>query len=376
MWTLDLIRELADETGDVLGSIYFPTHRSGPDTQQDPIRLKNAIKALEAERERKELDAEKVEALLAHPRRLIEDEEFWRHQSLGLALFCRPSGMRIMKLPFAPAEFSRLGERFHIAPLVRAAGDLPVFHMLALNRDGSALYDVAGEDVVERTLDPRLESLAAARGMSDYDADAGFHSDSRGSRRGEGGEATPRYHALGTGTDEQEEVELERYLASIAHAVGEALAGSQAPLVLAGGDRLCGHIRGMLKGPRLCEGFVARNVNGVEPETLASAAREIVLAETGSPRDEAMERLEARLGSGEETALKDPDKLKQAASEGRVDVAFLDLQEKPEGTPADRDRARLIDDIAVETIRHGGTVYAMPAAAAEKLAPAAALLRY
>ncbi len=119
-----------------------------------------------------------------------------------------------MKLPFAPAEFSRLGGRFHIAPLVRAAGGLPVFHMLALNREGSALYDVAGDDVVERTLDPRLDSLAAARGMSDYDADSGFHADRQGSRRGEGGEATPRYHALGTGTDEQEEVELERYLAS------------------------------------------------------------------------------------------------------------------------------------------------------------------
>ena len=376
MWTLELIRELADETGDVLASIYFPTHRAGPGIQQDPIRLKNAIRALEAEQEEKRLDHDKVESLLSHPRSLMEDQEFWRHQSHGLALFCRPSGMRILKLPFAPVEFSRLGERFHIAPLVRAAGDLPVFHLLALNRDGSALYDVAGDDVAERTLDPRLESVAAARGMSEYDAAAGFHADRQGSRRGEGGEATPRYHALGTGTDEQEEVELERYLSSIAHAVGEALAGSQAPLVLAGGDRLCGHIRAMLKGPRLCEGFVARNVNGVEPAALASAARDIVLSETGSPRDEAMERLEARLGAGEETALKDPEKLKQAASEGRIDIAFLDLQEKPEGTPADRDRARLIDDIAVETIRHGGTVYAMPASAAQTLAPAAALLRY
>ena len=376
MWTLDLIRELADETGDMLASIYFPTHKSGPGIQQDPIRLKNAIQALEAECERKELDQEKFRELREHPRRLMEDMEFWRHQSHGLALFCRPSGMRILKLPFAPSEISRLGERFHVAPLVRAAGGLPVFHLLALNREGSALYDIAGDEIVERPIDPDLETLEAARGTSEFDAQTGFHVNRRGSRQIEGGSATPQFHAMGSGEKEQSETDLWRYLMSIAHAAEEALAGSPAPLVLAGGDRLVGHVRTMLHGRAVCEGFVHRNITGVDPADLADAAREIVLAETGDPRREALERLEARLGAGEETAVTGPDKLMQVARDGRVDVAFLNLQDRAEGSETDREHAKLVDDLAVEVIRHGGTVYAMPDEVADRLAPAAALLRY
>lgn len=376
MWTLDLIRELADETGDPLASIYFPTHTAGREIQQDPIRLKNALQALEKEAEARGIDHQAFRELISHPQKLIDDQVFWRHQSHGLALFCRPSGMRILKLPFAPTEFRRLGQRFHIAPLIRAAGDLPVFHLLAVNRDGSTLYDIAGDEVAERPIEPMLDSLAAARGMSDYDAYAGFHADHAGARSREGGEATPRYHSLGTGTDEQEEIELERYLASIARAVGEALAGSDAPLVLAGGDRVVGRIRTMLKAPRLCEGSVDRNTSSASPGDLAAAARKIVATETGSPRDSAFERLEARLASGEGSASSNSDELIKAATEGRIDVAFLDLQVLPEGSQANRDRAKLVDEIAVETIRHGGTVYAMPDKASTELAPAAALLRF
>jgi hypothetical protein len=211
MWTLDLIRELADESGEMLASIYIPTHTAGREIQQDPIRLKNAIQSLEQEREARNSDAETFGKMMEHPRKLLDDQVFWRHQSLGLALFCRPDGMRVLKLPFRPIEFSRLGTRFHIAPLIRAAGDTPVFHLLAINREGSVLYDVAGEEIAERPIDPMLDSLGAARGMSDYDAYSGFHTDHRGQGgSGQGAEGAPRYHALGTGTKEQEEIAAER----------------------------------------------------------------------------------------------------------------------------------------------------------------------
>ena len=373
MWTLDLIRELADESGEVLASIYFPTHSAGPEIQQDPIRLKNAVQALTADADEQGLDGDAFASMIAHPAALIDDREFWRHQSNGLALFCRPSGMTLLKLPFTPTEFNRLGERFHLAPLVLAAGDVQVFHMLAVNREGSVLYDIAGTDVAERPIDPMLDSLSAARGMSEFDASTGFHTDHRGGEKGGGPDGTPRYHALGTGADEQEEVELERYLASIASAVGEALAASEAPLVLAGGDRIVGRIRGMIRTRTLCDGYVDRNTKSATAEELADAAREIVEAETESPRDDAFERLEARLASGEATASKDSETLVKAASEGRVDVAFLDLQDNAVGSETDRQRARLVDAIAVDTLRHGGTVYAMPSHA--EIKPAAALLR-
>lgn len=376
MWTLDTIRDLAEESGEILATIYIPTHVAGREIQQDPIRLKNAVQALEREAEGRGLDHQPFQRLIEHPKALIGAGEFWRHQSLGLALFCRPAGMRVVKLPFVPPEIHRLGERFHVAPLLRGAGDTRVFHLLSVNRKGSTLYDIAGDQIAERPIEPMLDSLEAARGMSDYDAEAGFHSDATGGPRGKGPDGTPRYHALGTGTDEQEEIELERYLGSIARAVDQALGGSAAPLVLAGGDRVVGRIRQMLKAPGLCEGHVSRNTAGVEAGTLAEAAREIVEAETPSPVRDAFETLQARLASGEGTASSDYRNLMEAASEGRVDVAFLDLQQSAEGAEVDEQHSRMLDSLAVEVLRHGGRVYPLPGPAGRGLAPAAGLLRY
>ena len=68
-------------------SIFIPTHFKGPETQQDPIRLKNLLR--EAEQRLVELEIRPVEAreLLAPAAALLDDADFWQHQSNGLALF-------------------------------------------------------------------------------------------------------------------------------------------------------------------------------------------------------------------------------------------------------------------------------------------------
>ena len=87
-------------------SIYLPTHKAGREIRQDSIRLRNllgeAAKRLGAERRPPD-----VEALLAPARRLVEDEEFWRHQDQGLAIFIAPGFERVHKLPIEVAEESR-----------------------------------------------------------------------------------------------------------------------------------------------------------------------------------------------------------------------------------------------------------------------------
>ena len=86
--------------------------------------------------------------------------------------------------------------------------------------------------------------------------------------------------------------------------------------------------------------------------------------------------LQARLASGENTASRDYRNLLKAAEEGRVDVAFLDLQQPAEGAQVDAQHSRMLDTLAVEVLRHGGRVYPLPGRAAGELAPAAGLLRY
>ena len=69
-------------------SIFMPTHFTGPDIRQDPIRLKNILHQAEQKIIESGLYSPKVKEILLKPiMNLIEQEQFWRFQSKGLAIF-------------------------------------------------------------------------------------------------------------------------------------------------------------------------------------------------------------------------------------------------------------------------------------------------
>ncbi|MEO0481183.1 MAG: hypothetical protein AAF196_17070 [Planctomycetota bacterium] len=88
-------------------SILLPTHRRHPEVQQDPIRLENLIKEAEQRAGSAGVDA----SILEPARALLPDEDFWNHQSDGLALFCRPDGMQAIQVPATLRECVTVGTR-------------------------------------------------------------------------------------------------------------------------------------------------------------------------------------------------------------------------------------------------------------------------
>ena len=83
----DEIGSLIDERGDLCVSMYLPTHRLGPETQQDPIRLKNLLKQAEERLRNNGLRRADADNILGPARRLLNDRVFWQHQGDGLAVF-------------------------------------------------------------------------------------------------------------------------------------------------------------------------------------------------------------------------------------------------------------------------------------------------
>jgi len=98
-------------------SLYLPTHRLGPEIQQDPIRLKNLIR--EAERRLLDLGLRSPEAaeLLRPAWRLQSDGLFWRHQREGLAIFLSTEIEVHYRLPLGVEELVVVADRFHARPL-------------------------------------------------------------------------------------------------------------------------------------------------------------------------------------------------------------------------------------------------------------------
>jgi hypothetical protein len=122
-------------------SLFLPTHRTGPEVQQAPIRLKNllqeATEALQADGVRPPM----IHSVLGPLRRLVNDGLFWQYQSDGLALYSRPGWWRALRVPLDLPELAVVADRFQVSPLLPLlTGDGHVF-VLALSQNQIRLLE-------------------------------------------------------------------------------------------------------------------------------------------------------------------------------------------------------------------------------------------
>src|SRR3546814_14538125 len=102
----------------------MPTQVAGRETVQDPVRLKNML----AEAERRLVDdggmrQPDAAEILKPGHLLVDDPDFWRHQSTGLAVFPAPGVFRSHRVPLDFAEAVLVNDRFHVKPLLQLLAD-------------------------------------------------------------------------------------------------------------------------------------------------------------------------------------------------------------------------------------------------------------
>jgi hypothetical protein len=99
-------------------SLYQPTHRHYPDNQQDPIRFRNLVKALE-ESLLKQFRKDEIWPLLKPLLALTNNFDFWNHSLDGLAVLSARGMFRVYKLQRPIAELAVVADSFHTKPLMR-----------------------------------------------------------------------------------------------------------------------------------------------------------------------------------------------------------------------------------------------------------------
>lgn len=365
----DHLRELA-QGGSPSVSLYLPTHRAGAETQQDPIRLKNLLREADGRLGAEGFDGAGGE-LLAPARRLLDDHPFWQHQSDGLAVFLSPKTRRLYRLPLAFEELVVVGERFHLAPLLPLLHGDGLFYLLALSQNRVRLFAATRHRVREIDLRDIPESLADALGYDWEQRSLQFHSaPPRGVAGPASGGRAPIYHGHGAGTDDEKE-EVARFLHLVDHGVRKLLREPTEPVVVAAVDWVASLFRDLSKLADLVPEPVEGNPDAVPAEDLHRRAVEKVEPLFEAERTRAAERYDAAVGAGR-TAERLEEVL-VAAADGRVDVLWVDraLHRWGRFDPAARqvsvhaERADgdedLLDRAALETLLHGGSVYAVAA---------------
>ncbi|NOY55582.1 MAG: hypothetical protein GXP34_06300 [Actinobacteria bacterium] len=374
----DMFDALVESTASPAVSIYMPTHRFGPEIQQDPIRLKNLLQAAHRRLVSDGVRAPEAETLLRPAAELSDDPSFWQHQEDGLALFLAPDRFDSYRLPVAFRELVVVGETFHVKPLLRVMSRGERFYVLGLSQQRVRLLRASRYRVGEVDIKDEVpESLAEALWFEDPERQLQFH---QSARQGEG-RLTATFHGHGMGKETSYK-RLERFFRAVDQGIGQ-LIETDAPLVLAGVEYLLPIYRRVSEHPTILDGEITGNPEELTAEELHQRAWSIAQPFFRKERDAAAESFATGVNPTETTI----EAILPAASLGRVAALFVaedaiewgvadlptSVERHDERQPGDRD---LLDLAVAETWRHRGSVYLEPTSEVPGGGAVAAVLRY
>lgn len=362
-------------------SVYFPTHRAGADTLQDPIRLKNLIRHAEQRLEQGAESPVAIRTLLGPLRELVDQYEFWQHQAEGLALFRSQDFFRHYRVPFDVPELAVVGERFHLKPLLAALEANQRFYVLALCQDAAKVYEANQLRIVEIEI-PDMPSnplrsateRVARRQLQSHTAERQAH-----------GRRFAVFHGQGA-EEEDRKQSLLSYFRRVDGALRKRLSGDAAPVVLAAVDYLCPLYRQASSNPDLLPEEIHGNPGSHTAEQLHRLASGIALSHFRELRCKAADEYHQHRHT--QRASDDLPVIVAAARQGRVKVLFVAVgvqewgrvdplsAEVVQGQPRSIQDQDLLNMAAIGTFISGGVVYTVPPQEVPGRGVVAAVFRY
>ncbi len=366
MWHVDIpseseLRLLASISAPAVVSIYLPTTPISKDAAADAIVLRNLTHEAMAEvRKRPDLprgDDEYIEEQLLD---LVDDEEFWAHQSHGLGVITTADGQWTFRLPHRPTAQVHVDDKAHLLQLISATAAQDA-HVLCLSEGAVRLVDV-GSDLPPKEV--RVADLpsdaASAVGKSSIN------------------DRSPSGRLVGS---EGKRVRIRQYARAVDDALMPLLRGDERPLVLVATQPINSIFRQVCSAPTLLAQGVEANPDKWSLTEIADAVRP-VLAGHQADTDAALAKLvEERRGQRRST--NDLSDIARAATISAVATLVLDREYEERGTigddgtlTLDPDGPPLAEELARRVVAHGGRVMALPADRLPGGAPITAVLRY
>lgn len=379
--TRDTLKRLAEQEESPKVSAFIPTFRGGPDLQQNQTRMKNLVSEVTRQIDARELPSDQSEALIAPIRALVEDGEFWKHPTDGIALFAAPGKFEVFKLPYQVDEQVSVGVHYLFTPVMPLITGNGNFYVLALSQQNVALYACTRFGIqpvslpadMPTNIDDMLQEDAQEKELQ-------FRSSS-----GQGSAGGVLFHTSSTDNSKDR---IQRYLNLVDDYLKPILREQRTPLVLAAVDYLQPIYRQMSEYAHILPQGIEGNPDTLRPEELHAAALPLLDDVLNEAAARAVERYQALNAS--ESATDQIRDVVAAAVWGRVEVLLVNADAEEWGTfdaasgkvvrrregPRTYDDLALIDFAALHTLTNGGDVYSLRADQMPTDEPVAAILRY
>ncbi|MBD1912958.1 hypothetical protein [Leptolyngbya sp. FACHB-16] len=381
--SIEELKELVEQPQGLCVSIYMPTVQLSSETQQNPVRFKNLLQQAKAELEKYELHSADPNQFL-QPASELDENEFWQQQNAGLALFISEGFFRFYQVPIDLIELVVVSDRFHLKPLIPLLSGDDRFYVLTLGqRDVRLLegnrYGITREIEIEglpKSMDEALQ----------YDETAKDEQRRQGAGAGRSAlQAGGSYHGQG-GERENVKEDLLQYFLLVDKSLHEFFRNRRSPLVLAGVSYLLPIYHEANTYNFIVEEGIQHNTKQLTAEELHAEAWAIVEPQFEADQEKAIDYYHESIAAGK--GSNDLNEVIQGAFYGRVEQLFvpvgvqrwghfdpgsMELEIHNEAQPGDED---LLNAAAIQTIFHGGAVYAVEPEKVPDNTPVAAVFRY
>ena len=367
-------------------SIYLPTHRTGVETQQDPIRLKNQLKEAEKLLSAQGVSTRDVQSILEPANTLLQDFTFWQHQSDGLAIFLTANSIRLYRLPLDFKELVVVKNNFYIQPLLPLFTGDGQFYILVLSLNNIRLLNGTRYSISEVDIAQLAGSMDEVISSEDHQVNLQIHSSGAGG--GKTGDNSVTFHGQGGGSDESYKNDLLRYFRLVNDGFTDILQGAHIPLVLAGVEYLLPIYKEANSYLNLIDTVIPGNPDSLSDEELHKSAWQILRPIFQAEQEEAIAFYQQLAGQASERVAYTLEKIIPAAYHGQIETLFVGSGLQPSGVfnPATNEiklhdqpesgDEYLLDLAAGQTYLKGGKVYVIEPEKVLGGTIAAAVLRY
>lgn len=117
-------------------SIYIPTHNADMEVneQADKLTFKSMLQKVQQSLIKQRYNPSIAGQLMIPGLQLLNDDDFWRNQSPGLAVFLSPGYGACCQLPASPEEKLHINSRFQLTPLASMLTDTDYVYLLVIAR--------------------------------------------------------------------------------------------------------------------------------------------------------------------------------------------------------------------------------------------------
>lgn len=381
--SLDQLKGLAQQASSPSISIYLPTHRTGQNLQQDPIRFKNLLRDAEKQLLSNGMGPREVSAYLQPAQALLDDSDFWEHQNAGLAVFIALDDFHCYRLPFPVEELLIISQSYYLKPVLPLFTNNGHYYILAISQNAVRLFEGTRQSVDQIDLPKGTpESLEEVLNLDEPQKQLQLHAGSSQSGQQDG-----IFHGQGAGKDEQK-VFIDQYLNLVDTHLKEIFREQQAPLILAGVDYLLPIYRDVSEYAHIMQEGITGNPELLRPEELQAQAWPIVEAYFREDVEKTIEQYHQLADTD-----KASDKIEEivaAAFYGRLEKLILSVDAQVWGAfnpdngkvsldsegQSKQDKLALLDFAAMKTLQNGGFVYALSQREMPTDSPVAAVFRY